>query len=185
MKRITAVSVMCLALAMAGCGSKEHKDGEARPMDEVKQEAAQLQRPKPGQYTQKVEITKMEVPGLSDRDAAQMKTAMAQGQVNSFCLTKAEADKGYRDMFDEIGKGRECSYSRFDVDGGRLDAQMDCQSNEQGANNQGKAVIKLAGTVGEQGSDINVDMDMSGGPAPMGQMKMAMHLVTSRTGDCP
>lgn len=179
MKRITAVSVVCLVLALAAC-SKEQKSGEAKSMDDVKQEAAQLQRPKPGQYTQKVEITKMDMPGLSSEAAAQMKTAMAKGQVNTFCLTEAEADKGYRDMFDDIGKGRECTYSRFDVDGGRLDAQMDCKSNEQG-----QASIKLAGTVSEQGSDINVDMDMSGGPAPMGQMKMAMHLVTSRSGDCP
>ncbi|WP_395328818.1 DUF3617 domain-containing protein [Novosphingobium sp. BL-8H] len=177
--------MVCLALVLAACGSKdqnkagESPSGAAKSMDEVKQEAAQLQRPKPGQYTQKVEITKMDVPGMPSEAAEQMKTMMAKGQVNQFCLTQAEADKGYRDMFDNIGKGRECSYSRFDVDGGRLDAQMDCKSNDQG-----RAVIQLAGTVTAEGSDVTVQMDMSGGPAPTGEMKMAMHMTTQRVGDC-
>ncbi|MFC0683389.1 DUF3617 domain-containing protein [Novosphingobium clariflavum] len=185
MKRMAAVSIVGLALVLAACSSKEPKSGEPKSMDEVKEEAAQLQRPKPGQYMQKVEITKMDVPGMPSEAAEQMKTMMAKGQVNQFCLTQAEADKGYRDMFDGIGRGRECSYSRFEVDGGKLDAQMDCKSSGQGADNQGTATIKLAGTVGEQGSDVTVDMDMSGGPAPMGQMKMAMHMTTQRVGDCP
>ncbi|QDK34706.1 MULTISPECIES: DUF3617 domain-containing protein [Sphingomonadaceae] len=184
MKRMAAVSaavsIVGLALALAACGSKEQKSGEPKTMDEVKEEAAQLQRPRPGQYTQKVEITKMDVPGMPSEAAAQMKTMMAKGQVNQFCLTQAEADKGYRDMFDGIGKGRECSYSRFEVDGGKLDAQMECKSADQGT-----ARIQLAGTVSDQGSDVTVDMNMSGGPAPMGEMKMAMHMTTARLGDCP
>jgi len=180
MKRMAAISMVCLAVALAACGSKEqNKAGESKSMDEVKQEAAQLQRPKPGQYRQKVEITKMEVPGMPSEAAEQMKTMMAKGQINDFCLTQAEADKGYRDMFDGIGKGRECTYSRFEVDGGKLDAQMECTSGDQG-----RAVIQLAGTVTDQGSDVRVNMDMSGGQGPTGQMTMAMHMTTQRVGDC-
>ncbi len=180
MKRMATVSMVFLALALAACGSKEqNKAGESKSIEEVKQEAAQLQRPKPGQYTQKVEITKMDVPGMPSEAAEQMKAMMAKGQVNSFCLTQEEADKGYRDMFDNIGKGKECTYSRFDVDGGKLDAQMECKSGDQG-----RTVIQLAGTVTDQKSDVTVNVDASGGPAPTGEMKMTMHMTTQRVGDC-
>ena len=108
-----------------------------------------------------------------------MKSAMKASQQTTFCLSKEDADKGYRDMFRDMGKGKECSYSKFDVDGGRLDAQMDCQSQQQG-----KMTMALNGTVTTQGSDVTVAMDMSGQPAPTPTMKMKMHLTTTRVGEC-
>lgn len=180
MMRAAKVSMVFLALVLSACGAKQQdKGGESKSMEEVKQEAAQLQRPQPGKYTQKVEITKMDVPGMPSEAAEQMKTMMAKAQVQTFCLTQAEADKGYRDMFDDIGKGRECTWSRFEVDGGRLDAQMQCKSGDQG-----QVAIQLAGTVTARGSDVTAKMAMSGSAAPAGAMNMAMHMTTLRVGDC-
>ncbi|TCM18924.1 uncharacterized protein DUF3617 [Novosphingobium sp. PhB165] len=192
MARMATVSMAFLGLvlvgATTGCGSKTDDSKEqasrqptpgAKSMDDVKQEAAQLQRPTPGQYKQTVQVTRMDVPGLPSEAAEQMKAMMAKTKVSTFCLTAAEAEKGYRDMFEGIGKGKECTYSRFEVDGGKLDAQMDCKSGDQG-----RAVMKLAGTVTAEGSDVTVVMDMSGGPGPNGQMNMAMHTTTQRIGDC-
>ncbi|WP_232493033.1 DUF3617 domain-containing protein [Novosphingobium kaempferiae] len=169
------------ALALAACGSKDDTAAEGpKSAEAVKQEAAKLETPDPGEYKQTVEITRFEVPGMPKEAADQMKAMMTAKQESTLCLTKADAEKGYRDMFKGVGKGNECSYSKFDVDGGRLDAQMDCQSAQEG-----KAVMKLKGTVSRDGSDVTVDMDTSGGTAPMGTMKMTMHLTTTRLGECP
>ena len=168
------------ALALAGCGSKDgRKDGTPRSIEDVKQEAAKLDKPLPGEYRQVMEITGLEVPGMPKDAADQMKAAMKAAQEGTFCLTKADADKGFKDMFNDVGKGNRCTYSRFDVEGGTLDAQMECRSQQQG-----KAVMKMKGTVGEKGSDVTVAMDTTGGPPPMGTMKMTMHMTTTRLGDC-
>ncbi|MFT4053540.1 MAG: DUF3617 domain-containing protein [Novosphingobium sp.] len=169
------------ALALAGCGSKDDEGagGAAKSVEEVKQEAAKLDTPQPGQYRQTVEITRLEMPGMPKAAADQMKTMIAAKQDSTICLTRADAEKGYRDMFRGVGKGNECAYSKFDVDGGRLDARMDCQSADAG-----KSTMLLKGTVRRDGSDVTVDMDTTGGPEPTGSMKMTMHLTTTRLGDC-
>jgi len=171
---------LALALAIAGCGSKDTaKDGEPKSAKEVQQEAAKLVRPEPGEYRQVMEIKSFDVPGMPKEAAEQMKGMMKAAQEGTFCLTKADADRGFKDMFNEVGKGNQCTYSKFDVDGGALDAQMECQSQQQG-----KAVMKMTGTVTAEGSDVTVAMDTTGGPPPMSKMKMTMHMTTTRLGDC-
>ncbi|GGB93775.1 hypothetical protein GCM10011494_10270 [Novosphingobium endophyticum] len=172
---------LCLggaALSLAACGSKEEQSAP-KSMDEVKQEAAKLDQPEPGQYKQTIEITRLEVPGMPEDAAEQMKAMMTAAQENTFCLTREDTEKGFKDMFDGIGKGSQCSYSRFDVDGGTLDAQMDCKSPQEGT-----ATMKINGTVKPDGSDVTVAMDAEGGQQPMGNMKMTMHMTTQRVGDC-
>ena len=83
-------------------------------------------------------------------------------------------------MLKDVRKDSECSYSRFEVNGGKLDAQMDCK-----AAGQGQMVMKLAGTLGRDRSDVTMDVGPVGSPAPGQGMKMTMRLTTTRLGDCP
>lgn len=171
-----------LTLPLASCGPKQEKQEASGPksMEEVKQEAAKLDRPSPGQYRQTVEITRMEVPGMPPEAAEQMKTMMQKAQAREFCLTREDSEKGFRDMFKDMGKrDGQCTWSRFDANGGRLDAEMNCKSPQGGT-----GVIKLAGTVSETGSDVTMSMDTSGAKQPMGNMKMTMHMTSQRLGDC-
>lgn len=166
--------------ALAACGSKQEEPSEPKSVAEVKQEAAKLDRPRPGQYRQTVQIEKIEVPGMPSEAADRMKGMMQAAQVHEFCLTAEDADKGFRDMFDQVGRdNRECTFTRFDVSGGTLDAQMDCKSAQGGS-----GVMKLAGKVSETESDITMSMDVKGGNEPMGAMTMTMHMKTERIGDC-
>lgn len=176
---LTGLGIAGALLSLAACGSKQEASTGPKSMEDVKQEAAQLDRPEPGQYQQSIEITRFEVPGMPPEAADQMKQMMTAKQDTTICLTKADTERGYRDMFKDMGKGDECSYSRFDVDGGRIDAQMDCKSAQEGS-----ATIKISGTVAPSGSDVTVAMDMQGGQQPMGSMKMTMHMTTRRVGDC-
>ncbi|MPS70401.1 MULTISPECIES: DUF3617 domain-containing protein [unclassified Novosphingobium] len=184
MKRyVTMTAAIGLAMLAAGCGSKDsgHEAEGAKSIDEVKQEAAKLDRPKPGQYSQKIAVTGIDLPGMPKETVDQMKAMLAKEKVSEFCLTREQSDKGYRDMFESVDKDKECAYSRFTVDGGKLDAQMNCTAKDGG-----KAVMTLNGKVAEDSSDITVAMDMTGTAqgAQNGQMKMTMHMTTTRVGDC-
>ncbi|SMP61928.1 Protein of unknown function [Novosphingobium panipatense] len=167
-------------LALSGCGSEDTADGAPRSEADLKKEVAKLDAPEPGQYRQVLEVTRLDLPGLPPEAAEQMKTAMADKQETLVCITQADADKGYRDMFKDVRKGSECAYSRFEVNGGKLDAQMDCK-----AAGQGQMVMKLAGTLGPNRSDVTIDVDPVGNPLPGQGMKMTLRLTTTRVGDCP
>lgn len=165
------------ALVLAGC-NQAYKG--PKTMEEAQKEAAKLERPKPGQYTQTMKVTKFEMPGAPPEMAAQMKATLGQAQATDFCLTQEMSDKGFEEMFREIGKGGECKYQRFDVSGGKLDALLECESKTEG-----KGTIKMAGTVGSEGSDVTVEIDTKNPASPMGNTLIGMQMVSKRTGDCP
>lgn len=166
-------------LTLAACGSKDEASGP-KSREEVQQEAARLDRPSAGLYRQSATVEKVVIPGLPPEIASQMKGAMGQSEAHEFCLTAEQAERGYRDMFDEVGrKNGECVYTRFDVSGGALDARIECKAPE-GAT----TVMTMAGPVSETGSDVRVTMDVKGGKPPMGTMQMAMRVKSERVGDC-
>ena len=49
---------------------------------------------------------------------------------------------------------------------------------------QGKALIKFAGKVTPEGSDVTVQIDQDNPAVPGGKAKIGMHLASQRTGDC-
>lgn len=174
---LLAAALLALPLALSAC---DKADKSPKTMDEAKQEAAQLDRPKPGLYKQAMTITKFEIPGAPPEVAQQIQTAMQKAQEHEFCMTKEMADQGFRDMFDKIGKDGECTYDRFDVSGGKIDAALKCQNAAEGT-----GLITIAGKVSAEGSDVNVAVEQQGGHAPMKNTKIAMHVVSQRVGDCP
>lgn len=177
--KMTKAGLAALAitgLALTGCGKTD--DGP-KTIEEAKQEAAKLDRPKPGQYTQTLKITKFEVPGAPPEMAKQMQTTLGQQQNTSFCLTEQMADQGFQDMFREIGKDGQCKYERFNAAGGKLDAELKCESPAEG-----KGTIKIAGDVSAEGSDVAVEIDTVNPASPMGHTIIAMQMVSNRIGDC-
>jgi len=163
--------------ALAGCNQA---DKGPKTMEEARKEAAKLERPEPGQYTQTMKVTKFEVPNAPPEMAKQMQAAMGEAQTTTFCLTKEMSDKGFQQMFNELGKDGECKYERFNVAGGRLDALLQCESKAEG-----KGTITMTGTVGSQGSDVSVEIKTVNPASPMGNSTIAMQMVSKRTGDCP
>lgn len=172
-----AATAALAVLSLSACGKS---DSGPKTMDQAKEEAAKLERPKPGLYMQSMTVSKFEIPGAPPEMAEAMKGAMSKAQEHQFCLTAEMAEKGYRDMFDKVGGQGECKYDRFDVSGGKIDAVLQCANA-----NEGKGTITMAGTVSEEGSDVTVSVVQQGGKAPMANAKIAMHLVSKRIGDCP
>lgn len=176
MRNHICTAVVLSVLLVAGC-----KQGDSGPksMEEAKAEAQKLDRPRPGQYKQTVSITQFEIPGAPPQAQEQLKQAMARQNEIDFCLTEEMAAKGFRDMFQEVGKNGECKYDRFDVSGGKLDAELNCE-----APGKGKAHIVLSGKVTPEGSDVTVTVDQDHPTDPMGKAKIGMRMTSQRMGDC-
>ena len=183
MKRLIGGTLMGLAaLTLAGCGSGNESGngaGNAPTAEQVQEAAKSISRPTPGEYRQTVEITRFEVPGMSEEQAEQFRTMLANVPDKTFCLTEEEANKGFKDMLDSLPGDSECSYSRFDVDNGRLDAQMECK-DASGAT----AKATMAGTINPQGSEVRMDIEQTIPGAGDQKSLMSMHARTTRLGDC-
>ena len=164
-------------LTLAGCNKT---DTGPKTMEQAKQEAANLERPEPGQYRQVTKITKFEVPGAPPQMVEQIKKMM-EGQNNNvtYCLTKEESDKGFEEMFRK-GKEGNCKYDRFNASKSTLDAIMVCDTG-QGS----QARMTLNGTISATGSKVNVNVEQKGSKAQMGNANIAMQMETNRIGECP
>jgi hypothetical protein len=173
----TILLVAAATFALAAC---DGADKGPKTMAEAKEEAAQLERPEPGQYKQMTKITRFDVPGAPKEMVEQIRKMM-EGQNNdlTYCLTKQDSEKGFEEMFK---KGREgnCKYDRFDASANTIDAVMVCETGEGGS-----ARMTLNGTVSSTGSKVNVNVEQKNAKSPMGNATIAMEMETSRTGDCP
>lgn len=177
-----AIGTAALALMLAGCGgSNADADGDGKIS--VEEAAAEVERqggamkPKPGLYKGTTQLVSLEMPG-SPPEVKQMLEGMMgkEPQEMEFCLTKEEADKGFQRMA-EASQGDECSFDKFNISGGDIDAVMNCE-----APGQGKAKITLTGKGTETSSEMTMVMDAKG---PDGKtMKMTMKTSQERVGDC-
>jgi hypothetical protein len=175
--RTGTAAIAFAALALAACNQA---DKGPKTMEEAQKEAAKLERPEPGQYTQTMKITKFEVPNAPPEMAKQMQASLGEAQTTTFCLTEEMSKQGFQEMFNELGKDGECKYERFAVSGGKLDALLQCESKAEG-----KGTITIAGTVGSQGSDVTVAIQTVNPASPMGNSTIGMNMVSKRTGNCP
>ncbi len=169
------------ALALAGCGEKA---AQTKTADEVIAEAGELEQPQPGQYETKVELLAFEVPGLPPQQAEKMKSMMGNvgGQSSSYCLTPEEAKKGFEESVRKMSQGQgglDCKFVEFDVDGGKLAAEMTCD-NPQGV----KSTMTVDGAATSDSTSMTMDIRQKAAMIPGGEMRMKMKMDSRRTGDC-
>lgn len=168
------------ALALAGCKDSE---GPAQPksMAEVAEESASLPKPLPGLYRSTVELLTMEAPGLPPPMAERMKASMARKSSGTeFCLTAAEAEKGYEERVRKLSGRPDCAFDRYAATAGQIDAQLTCKG-EGGM----KSTLSMKGAMTPTGSDVTMAMIQSGDQMPGGGMRMTMQVKSERVGDCP
>ena len=181
MKHSLAIAAFA-ALALASCG-KEEKKSVTR--DEVIAEAGELAQPLPGQYETRVTMLDFSIPGLPDDQAEKIKGMMGNvgNQTSSYCLTPEEAKKGFEESVRKMGQGQgglKCDFSKFDVDGAKIAAEMTC-SGQQGMTSE----MKLDGTATTKSTSMRMAMTQKAAMIPGGEMRMEMQMDSRRTGDCP
>ncbi|MCT2559184.1 DUF3617 domain-containing protein [Tsuneonella sp. YG55] len=178
---VTAVAVLAGSTMLAAC-SKE--PAAPRTADEVIAEAGKLEQPRPGRYETTVDLIDFSVPGIPQEQANAMKSMMgrASQEASSYCLTEAEAAKGFEESVRKMTEGQgqmKCEFGRFAVDGGKLDAALTC-SGPQGMT----ADIALDGTASAEASTMHMTMVQKAAMMPGGQMRVEMRMNSKRTGDC-
>ena len=178
--RRPVIAATLLPLMLAACGSEEPAaSGEGLSTDEVierAQAAGADIKPEPGLYRSSVEIQEVSIPGAPAQMRDMMRSAMAT-QSDEYCLTEEEAEKGFEEMARQSQNDMNCTFERFDVDGGDIDARMTC--SPQG---QGSMTVEMTGTGTSTKSDMT--MAMTGDMPGMGEMNMRMRIVNERIGDC-
>ncbi|MEQ8772265.1 MAG: DUF3617 domain-containing protein, partial [Erythrobacter sp.] len=122
-----------------------------------------------------VELVDLDIPGAPPQAAEMMRSSMAR--TSEFCLTEEDVEDGYRQLASQP-QGDNCSFSKFDVDDGEIDAAMRC-TNPGG----GTVDITMQGTGRETSSEVT--RKMSGDLGGTGEGSMTMKQTSERIGDCP
>ena len=179
MRRFVIAAAACLTLAACG-GSNADADGDGEiSMEEAAARSADMVRPQPGKYRATVEFVDVSMPGAPQQVKDMMRSMFdKEAQSHEYCLTKEEADKGFEEMARQAqDSNSDCTFEKFDVDGGSIDAVMNCK-----AEGQGTARMVMTGTGTETSSEMNMTMN---GEGPDGQtMTMTMKSSQQRLGDC-
>lgn len=174
MKRI--ITAVAGAMLLAGCsGGDTDADGNgAISAKEVAEKAkAEMPKPQAGLYKTTVTMTGLDIPGLPPEmkgHGAGMTTTTED------CMSQEQVDKGFEELVKQ-GQDGECTYERFDLAGGKLDAVMNCNADGR------MTRMEMAGTTTTTGADLTAKMAMDFEGAGKGTMSFtAKH---ERIGDCP
>ena len=184
--RHALASLAILALPLAACGSSEEPAPEAQAVvgadgaismeDAAKIAEEEGVRPQPGEYRSTVEIVEFSVPNAPQELKDMMQQSMTT-QTSTFCLKEEDVKDGFREMVRKSQEGDNCSFEKYEVDGGKIDAKMVCDVPQRG---------RMTMTLTGQGSETRSDMDMTmdGDMPGLGAMKMRMKSTQERIGDC-
>lgn len=182
MRRITLVP-LAAAIALAGCGSDgADADGDGKiSTGEVAAEVEGAVTPLPGQYESKVQLLEMEMPNMPGVDTEQMKKTM-QSSMNStaqHCVTAKDAQNAAKQMI-QTPENDSCSYTKFDVSGGNVEAVMACKNPDGSTSN-----MQLAGQIGREQSHMVMDLDQALPGVPGGgKSHFKMQVDSRRIGEC-
>lgn len=174
MKPIIIAAAAAAALLVGCSGKGEEAASEKVAVKEAaKQVEAQGLKPQPGLYKTTITMTGLEIPGLPEgmegHGAGMTRTLES-------CLTQAEVDKGFDGLLKK-GQDGECSFEKFALAGGDLDAVMVCDA--QGRTSR----MEMTGTLTPTTADMEATTSLAFDGVGEGTMNFtAKH---ERIGDCP
>jgi hypothetical protein len=177
MQRIITIAAAAAAAALiAGC-SDGNADADASGDVSIKEAAeaakADMPKPQPGLYKTTVTMTGLDIPGMPPEMAGH---GAGLTTTSEHCLTQEEVDKGFEELVKQ-GQDGECTYEKFDLAGGQIDAVMVCNAEGRAAR------MEMTGTTTPTTAELEASMAMEFDGAGKGTMNFtAKH---QRVGDCP
>jgi hypothetical protein len=178
MRKSVFILPFAVAIALAGCSKKEEAPtgGEGGGAKAAGGTAAVI--PDAGLYQTKVELLEFSIPGMPAGMGEQMKKSMSSAMAHENCLTEGDRVDAVKKMTKGAENGS-CKYTKYDINGGKIDAQMDCDMGS-GA----KAGYRMTGTISTTGVDMTMEGEQSDPRMKGGATKMKMHLTSTRVGEC-
>ncbi|WP_428680322.1 DUF3617 domain-containing protein [Sphingopyxis sp.] len=166
MKKFVTIAALGVALAVSGCSKGENNAGGT-----VKREA--------GNWKTDVKLVKFEMPGMPPEMKDGMAKMLEGASGMDQCFTAEQVEK--EDIASELakgpGNGSECTWSKKEVTGGKIDVAGTCKANGQ------TVEMAMAGTMEAKKTDVTITTK---GKAPTGQgdMEMVMQMTSTHTGPC-
>jgi len=174
--RLAAATLIAAgSFAITGCGSKDsvHAENESAESVAAKVDEAGV-KPKPGQWQSTMKIEKLDIPNLPAEAKAAMQQQLGATQSFASCLTPEQAAKPSAEFFQ--GKKSGCTYEKFTMEGGKIDAVMACAAGGQ------TQKMTMSGAYGAEAYDIRISAN--GEMQPGMPMAMTMAISSKRTGEC-
>lgn len=165
MKKLITFAALGVALATAGCSKSENAGGT------VKREA--------GNWKTDVKLVKFEMPGMAPEMKEGMGKMLEGASGMDQCFTQEQVDK--EDIAAELakgpGNGSECTWTKKDVSGGKIDVAGTCKANGQ------TVEMAMAGTMEAKKTDVTITTKGKS-PAGQGEMEMVLQMTSTHTGPC-
>jgi Protein of unknown function (DUF3617) len=175
MRLLAIACCFATGLLLSACGSDTGVDARNESPEAVAAKvAASGMTPKPGRWQASLKMESMDMPGMPAGVREQMNKSMGTTQTYFTCLTKEQAAKPDASFFQKSAPG--CTYNRFTMSGGKIDALMTCPPG------RGPTQMAMTGTYGEELYDIKIK---GGGEMAKGMtMNIAMAVTSRRVGEC-
>lgn len=139
----------------------------------------------PGLWETTSEMTDIELPGMPEALAAQMKAQLAsQKQTRSQCITPEQAANPGSYMLNQDEGDQRCEFSDTTFAKGRINVRGTCP----GMSGTGSSTMSWEGQYTAQTMDGRVVAEVQGPAGPQGAaqtMRMSGTLTSRRVGDCP
>jgi hypothetical protein len=171
---ITAATAAAALLAACSDGNADADgDGTVSMKEAADQAEAEAVKPQPGLYRLTATMTEVSFPGMPEELKGH-----GGGMTNTSesCLTEADVNKGYEELLKQ-GQDGECSFEKFNLKGGALDAVMVCKTP------QGESRMAMTGTTTPTSSEFTATtkVNLEG----LGEGTMKFTAKNERIGDCP
>lgn len=185
--RLTILAAGAL-LPLAACGGPSTEESARRSgdiqlenasMEEVAKQtlaAGEKTRSDPGQWENSYQLLALDITGVPENVAGPMKAELGKPpKVVSLCK-KAE-DSQAIDITKLSPMQRGCTFPKYVMAGGKIDAKMECQGP------YGAVRMTIAGTQSKTAYDVTIEQtqQMPGQPK---ESRMKIRLTGKRTGDC-
>ncbi|MEM6908247.1 MAG: DUF3617 domain-containing protein [Pseudomonadota bacterium] len=171
MNKFAAIAAFALITGACSGGGNADVDGDGEVSPAEAQTAAEASGmiPEPGLYKTTSVMKGIDVPGMPGHGAGLTTTSEE-------CVTQEDVEKGFEEMLKQDQDG-DCSYERFNLAGGKIDAVMVC--NIEGSSMR----MEMDGTASPTGSEFDATMTTDDPEMPMGGM--TFNVKQERIGDCP
>lgn len=161
------------ALVLGACDSGVDARNES-PAAVAEKVAASGMTPRPGRWQANFKVDSIDMPGLPAQAKEAMNKSMASAQNYFTCLTPEQAAKPDARFFQKAAQG--CTYEKFTMAGGKIDAVMICQPG------RGPTRMTMSGTYGADIYDLKING--SGEMAKGMPMNISMAVTSRRVGEC-
>lgn len=174
-----AILPLAALLALPACNSEPEVDVENASQEEVAEAVADAGGSEifvsPGRWQTTVTLEEMVVPGMPAEMAEQMNAEVKSVETAESCLTPEEARRP-REEFIAGAQGK-CTYERFTMAGGKIDAEMTCKDGNA------NLTLTIDGTYSADHYTARSTMKMIGA-VTNGGMTVKSKVEAKRVGDC-